>query len=376
MQMKSRKGISIHVWVPDLLASKGGIQTYSSFLLRALHDLEISKLERVFIKNEKYPDGPLPSIYGSPNLSCMGVGVRGLQTTFFSLQSFWYSFIEKPDLIITTHINFSPLARYIKEYFGIPYWVITHGIDAWGITDYSLKAALRKADKILAVSRYTRHRLLKEQNLDEAQVKILPNTFNEDQFVIRSKPEHLLKKYQLHRDQPVVLTVARLDNQERYKGYDVVLQSLLSVREVIPDVHYLLVGKGKDHDRIVQLVRELGLEKNVTLTGFVPDQELCDHYNLCDVYVMPSKKEGFGIVYLEALACGKPVVAGNRDGSVDALCDGELGILVDPDDTNKIADELVGILKHENQHPMIYQPELLRERIIVLASHLNNLFKL
>jgi glycosyltransferase involved in cell wall biosynthesis len=102
----------------------------------------------------------------------------------------------------------------------------------------------------------------------------------------------------------------------------------------------------------------------VTLTGFVPDEELVDHYNLCDVFAMPSKGEGFGIVYLEALACGKPTLGGNKDGAIDALCQGELGILVDPDDPNAIAQSLIQILQGTHPHPILYQPEVLRQKVI------------
>ncbi len=82
----------------------------------------------------------------------------------------------------------------------------------------------------------------------------------------------------------------------------------------------------------------------MTLAGYIPEEELNDHYNLCDVFAMPSKGEGFGIVFLEAMACGKPVLAGNKDGSVDALLGGKLGALVDPDDVAQIAETLIAIL--------------------------------
>ncbi len=100
------------------------------------------------------------------------------------------------------------------------------------------------------------------------------------------------------------------------------------------------------------------------MTGFVPDEELCAHYNLCDVFAMPSKGEGFGIVYLEALACGKPTLGGNQDGAIDALCHGELGVLVDPDDVGAIAQTLIQILQGTYPHPIMYQPEILRQKVI------------
>jgi glycosyltransferase involved in cell wall biosynthesis len=79
---------------------------------------------------------------------------------------------------------------------------------------------------------------------------------------------------------------------------------------------------------------------------------------------MPSKREGFGIVYLEALACGKPALGGNQDGAIDALCHGELGALVNPDDTNAIAQTLIEILQGTYPNRLIYQPEALRQKVI------------
>lgn len=79
---------------------------------------------------------------------------------------------------------------------------------------------------------------------------------------------------------------------------------------------------------------------------------------------MPSKGEGFGIVYLEALACGKPTLGGNQDGAIDPLCQGELGVLVNPDDTQEIAQTLIQILQGTYPHPLLYQPEVLRQKVI------------
>lgn len=359
--MKKR---NIHLWTPDLLASRGGIQTFSSYLLNALREIDPGLVSRIFIKNETYPESLPESESNWPPLTCTGAGPPWMRTLNFSFQSVMHSFRERPDLIITTHIHFSPAAQFIKKLFGIPYWVVAHGIDAWGVTDSALKSALKDADLVLAVSTHTRDRLLAEQRLDADRVVILPNTMNESQYVIRPKPRHLLERFQLLPEQPVILTVARLDNRERYKGYDRLIEGMPLIREALPDVRYLLVGKGKDRPRIEALIKQHGVENCVTLAGYVPDEELCDYYNLCDVFAMPSKLEGFGIVFLEALACGKPVLAGNQDGSVDALCHGELGVLINPDRTDEIAETLIMMLRRDYPHPLIYQPQSLRQRVI------------
>lgn len=358
------KNNMIHLWVPDLLASRGGIQTYSTFLLAALREARPHSEFRVFIKNEKYPAGKSREGVPLSRLTCTGHGPAAVRTANFATQALWWAMREKPSLIITSHLHFSPLARYLKRWFQIPYWTIAHGIDAWGVKSRSICDALQEADLVLSVSNYTQDRLLKEQQLDRRRVGILPNTLDPRNFVIRPKPSHLLMRYGLRSEQPLLLTVARLDSHERYKGYDTVIRALPKIRETLPDVHYLLVGKGKDSTRVAELIRTLNLERNVTLVGYVPDEELCDYYNLCDVFTMPSKKEGFGIVFLEALACGKPVLAGNQDGSVDALCYGKLGVLIDPDQTEEIARILTQMLRREYPHPLIYNPQALRQGVI------------
>jgi glycosyltransferase involved in cell wall biosynthesis len=174
--------------------------------------------------------------------------------------------------------------------------------------------------------------------------------------------------------------VARLAGEERYKGYDQVLRALPAVRRVVPNVHYILGGKGRDKPRIEALVHELRLEDVVTFAGYIPDHELCGFYNLCDVFAMPSKAEGFGIVFLEALACGKPVIAGNKDGSVDAVMNGKLGVLVDPDNVAEIADALMLVLTKRHPLGILQDPQRLRAEVIaaygyarfveILAAHL------
>jgi glycosyltransferase involved in cell wall biosynthesis len=112
------------------------------------------------------------------------------------------------------------------------------------------------------------------------------------------------------------------------------------------------------------MVRELDLERHVTLAGLVPDDELVEYYNLCSLFAMPSKREGFGIAYLEAMACGKPAIAGNRDGARDALLDGELGVLVDPDDAAAFGAAAVEVLSGRHPNRAIYDPGGLRRRVV------------
>ncbi len=224
-------------------------------------------------------------------------------------------------------------------------------------------SALKSAQKIISIGEYTRDRIAKEQNISPDRIPLLPVTFDASQYTIQPKPQYLLDRYQFSADQPIILTVARLASGDRYKGYDQIIQALPIIRQEIPNIHYLLVGKGNDRDRIEALIDATNMRDCVTLAGFVPDSELADHYNLCDVFAMPSKGEGFGIVYLEAMACGKPTVGGNQDGAIDALCNGKLGVLIDPDDIQELSETVVRIIQGNYPLPILYEPETLRQKV-------------
>ena len=354
---------SYHLWSPNIGSEKGGIQVYSTFMLIALEKLYPDVKCEVFLKLDRYLSLGVGHSK-STQFHLTGSWPKFLRTGVFAAELLGYGMWKHPDLVVSTHLNFTVAAYWLKMLTNVPYWAIAHGVESWNIQRPALKKALHHADRILAVSHYTRDRLLAEQNLDPAKIKILPNTFDERRFQISSKPTYLLQRYHLSPERSTILTVARLNRQEQYKGYDRLLQALPTIIKEIPNLHYLIIGKGDDLARVEQMIQYLNLQSRVTLAGFVPDDELCDHYNLCDVFAMPSKGEGFGIVYLEALACGKPTLGGNRDGAIDALCHGELGALVDPDNIEEIAQTLIQILQGDYPNPLIYQPQALRQKAI------------
>jgi glycosyltransferase involved in cell wall biosynthesis len=351
-----------HVWTPGLYGSKGGIQVFSVFFLEALRSIYPEASCEVLVKHDDAPtlrahaDGTRAHTAGSWPMS--------LRTPAFAAGLLRRGLVSRPDLVITTHLNFSAAARWLKRMTGTPYWAVAHGIEAWNLQKPQLRAALREADLILSVSHYTRERLLAEQSLDPRRVVVLPDTVSPESFRPGPKPDYLLRRYGLRPDQPVILTVSRLFRSEQYKGYDKILESMPRITERLPGVRYLIAGAGDDRIRIEELIAARGLQDVVTLAGFVPDEELCDHYNLCDVFAMPSKREGFGIVYLEALACGKPALGGSKDGAVDALQHGRLGALVDPDDTREIAETLLAILEKTYPNDLMYRPEALRRAVL------------
>jgi len=382
--MSSKTDIRVHVWVPEMFSTVGGIQTFSRNVLEALSEQVSVDSIRVVVKNDSW--AMVLSHNGFRHVNGCGQWPNALRSARFASECLRLAWRERPRLILSTHLNFGPLADIINKFLGLPYVLVAHGVEAWDVRQSHLENSLKHAAKILAISNYTRDRLLQVRGLHKDRVVLLPNTFDSHGFDIAPKPEYLLRRYGLRRSQRVILTVSRLAASERKKGYEEVLRSLPMIRREIPDIHYIIVGQGDDRPRIEALITELELGGYSTLAGYVPDCELSDHYNLCDVFAMPSRQEGFGIVYLEALACGKPVLAGNKDGSVDALCNGELGALVDPENVEEIAQTLLQLLEGTYSNPVVYSPQLLRQKVIdiygfqqfkgILSGHLKGLLSL
>ncbi len=268
---------------------------------------------------------------------------RRAKATFVA-KVLWKRFRTKPDIVLCGHIHFSPLCPVMKRLLGGEFAVITHGIEAWNIRNAARLKALEKARLIISVSEYTKGELARQLPGTEEKIFVLPNSVDGEKFTIKEKPEYLVKRHGLA-GAKVLLTVSRLSEDEvGFKGYDRVIEVLPNVLKSVPNAKYLLVGDGGDIPRVKRLAEKLGLGDRVVFAGRAKDDELADYYNVADVYVMPSICEGFGIVFLEALASGVPVVAGNRDASREAVTDKRWSRLVDPESTEEISEAVVSVL--------------------------------
>lgn len=262
----------------------------------------------------------------------------------FTANFFWEIVRCRPDVVICGHINFSPIVYFLNLFLKFKFVIITHGVDVWNIKSRLQLAALRKADRIITVSFYTRDKILEQLSEVSVKIFILPNSVDGNTFLIKLKPKYLEARHGLAGSK-IILTVARLSADEvGFKGYDRVVLALPQILGEVPNAKYLLVGNGDDLPRIKELAKKLGVDDRVIFAGRVSGAELVDYYNLADVFIMPSKCEGFGIVFLEALACGVPVIAGNKDASSEAVLGGRLGRLIDPDSIEEISHATVSAL--------------------------------
>ncbi|MEM9120067.1 MAG: glycosyltransferase family 4 protein [Cyanobacteria bacterium P01_F01_bin.56] len=362
--------IQICCVAPNIFGFTGGIQIYTRNLLEQLQVLLPEAQYTTLLKYDRAIDiansqAPIRGI----RFYCFGQWPRQVQTLMMTLTLLWLAFRYPQMLFIATHANYAKALCLAKRLFKIRYWVVAHGLEVWQVESGRLQTALQQADGIAAVSQYTRQRLIQEQAIPADRIRILVNTFDASRFRLAPKPPHLLKQYGLTRHQKVILTVCRLGGEAAlYKGYEHIIRLLPQLKAYFPDIQYVLVGKGGDRHRLRKLVVDLDLQANVILPGFVPDADLPAYYNLCDLFAMPSTGEGFGIVYLEALSSGKPVLAGNQDGAIDPLLNGRLGCLVPPHEREAIAKELLNILQGTYPNDRIYQPDYLREQAIAHFS--------
>lgn len=243
---------------------------------------------------------------------------------------------KKIDLIICGLIGMVPAAYLIARIKRAPFCCIIHGVDAWQ-PDHSrlVNRLIRGANYVIAVSEYTKQRFTEWSGFDSGKVLILPNCYDPLRYGCGPKPDYLLRRYRLQ-GKTVLMTLGRLVSKERYKGFDEVMESLPALAKQIPNISYLIAGDGDDKQRLQEKAELLGVAELVVFAGYIPEQEKADHYRLADAYVMPGRGEGFGIVYLEAMACCIPTVGSKLDGSRDALRDGQLGVLADPTDLQDI----------------------------------------
>jgi phosphatidylinositol alpha-1,6-mannosyltransferase len=187
----------------------------------------------------------------------------------------------------------------------------------------------RQADAVVANGDFAIENLLRTGIPRSKIVKITPG-LDANRFYPGDPSQELVSKHRLA-GKTVLLTIARLVPR---KGQDLVLKALAKLRRDVPNLRYLIVGKGPDEQRLHTIAREAAVEDLVEFVGFVPDEMVNQYYNLADIVVMPNRDsmgdvEGFGMVFLEANAAGKPVIAGRSGGAGEAIMDGETGLLVD-----------------------------------------------
>lgn len=308
----------------DAFGGHGGIAQYNRDLLTALSAM--ADVEEI-VAIPRFAPLPIGDLPPKVTYHVEGVGGKGryARTVLRVLRG-------RFDLVICGHVNLLSLAWLASIKSQTPLVLLVYGIDVWQPHESMLtRALLRWVDAVWSISEITRDKMAAWSMVAIERFHLLPNAIALDRYGMAPKDATLVARYGLV-GRKVMMILARLASAERYKGVDELLEIMpdLLVRE--SELIFLVAGDGDDRTRLEAKAKVLGVSDRVIFTGYVPESEKVAHYRLADAFVMPSHGEGFGFVFLEAMACGVPVVASTLDGSREVVRFGMLGQMVNPAD--------------------------------------------
>lgn len=247
------------------------------------------------------------------------------------------------DWVFFTHLSVAKVQSFVPARICRPYAVFLHGIEAWRPLGQELEAVLKGAALRVANSAFTAERV---QRMHPAIGEVLPCplALSADKLSSRSTATEL--RWQL--GQHAVVLVARMSASERYKGHEELIAAWPGVLARVPDARLVFVGEGDDVTRLTRQARALGIEPTVVFTGFVSEDELTAIYRHAAAFAMPSRGEGFGLVYLEAMAERLPCIGAIDDAASEIIVDGETGFLVRQSDREALTERLVRLLTDDS----------------------------
>ncbi|HLK05114.1 MAG TPA: glycosyltransferase family 4 protein [Candidatus Acidoferrum sp.] len=259
---------------------------------------------------------------------------------------------RKAKLVLAGHPNLAPVVRLMK--LAAPRMksiVCTHGVEVWEPLSRMRRTALQKANLVLAPSQYTADHVKADQGVDPEKLRVLPWALDPEFEAIAASaaktalPPNFPKGH-------VILTVGRWLKNERYKGMDTLITALPKLLPRWPELQLVAVGDGDDRDWLEDMAEESGVGMHVHFLSGLSYAELAACYAACEMFALPSRGEGFGLVYLEAMACGKPVIGGAHGGAPEVIQDAVTGYLVQHGDAVQLATSIETLLTN---------PELARE---------------
>jgi len=345
-------------FIKDQVETLAQLQGRIIVLVRYNPSAEISRLFP-FGSLEKFQKGRLINYYGIPdNVTVTPTPIlygpwnshqRKLGDWHFKIVS---NIIQKKSIsfdFIHAHFLWSSgyVAAKLKEKYDVPLVVTAHGYDIYSlpfkdaIWRETIENILNAADAIITVSQSN---LVCIKKLDvSTPVTVIPNGFRSDLFYPRDSYE-CRKTLSLPQNKKIILTVGNL---EPIKGQAYLIEAIRKISRERKDVLCVIVGSGKLHTSLQRQIRSLELEGDILLVGGKPHDEIPLWMNACDIFVLPSLKESFGIVQIEAMACGKPVIATRNGGSEEVITSDEYGLLVEPANIENLAKSILLALDHK-----------------------------
>ena len=337
--------MNILIAAADSKPNTGGIAELTHQLARHLkfHGHQVGMISPAHPEATEF-DGGVE--YSVKRLNPSWRGRRKISALYVAWTMLCTSVNQSAEIILANSLwSWPQICHYVARMRRIPFGVLVHGNDLKlleGKKGGRYLKALSAADIVVCNSSSTAARA-SHFGIDSYKLHTINPGIAVKQFD-RCNPKLMRERLGIG-DRPMLLTVGRLVER---KGHDVVIRAMRRIQENIGDVVYVVAGTGPAEGNLRDLATALGIP--VLFCGYVSDQDLVDYYHACDVFIMPAREigdhdvEGFGIVYMEANACGKPVIAGRSGGVEEAVLDGVTGLLVDPLDETQVADAAVRLL--------------------------------
>lgn len=327
----------------DAFGGRGGIAQYCRDVLLALSDMgdvdEIVAIPRF---------APLPIEGLPPKVTYHVQGLGGKRRYAITVLKV---LLGQFDLVICGHVNLLPFAWLARAKLKTPLVLLAYGIDVWQPHHSMLtRALLSRVDAVWSISEITRDKMLAYLKVSIDRFHILPNAITLDRYGMDSMDAALVARYDLS-GRKVIMMLGRLDGEVGGKGIDELIEVMPELINREPALVYLIAGDGKDRSRLEEKARGLGVGDRVIFTGYVSESDKPAHYRLADAFVMPGRLEGFGFAFLEAMACGVPVVASTLDGSREAVRFGELGQMVNPDNRSELVQAVIRAINTKKEIP-------------------------
>lgn len=315
---------------PELFLAEGGIARIMRLYLKALGEIcgPTGRVDSLVLNDRPERDERLVRYTNERLGEAVGCGGRKF---LFVRQAIRLG--RQADLLVCGHLHHLAIAQLVRLFNPkLKYCLVAHGIEVWRPYRGLERRALQGAHRIFCVSEYTRRQMLRfNPGLEAGRVVVVPNAL--DPFF---SPETSAAGVAVAFAGPRILTVSRLTIADDYKGIDTLIEALPLLKRDFPFIQLRIVGKGDDQPRLAVLATRLGVAGAVVFTGPISDEALRSEYAGCDIFALPSRKEGFGLVYLEAMSYGKPCIAARAGGAPEVVNDA-VGALVEYGDIPALA---------------------------------------
>lgn len=257
----------------------------------------------------------------------------------------------RPDLILATGSRSMWISAFLP--FSIPIVLVGHGTE-FGLKGWPARLtryAIERADHVICVSEFTRQYIF-NQHIHPKRTSVINNGADEHIFkvLVPDVSDSFRARQGFTKREKILLTVGNVTER---KGQDIVIRALSDVCKTYPDTHYLIAGLPTERERFLKLAHKLGIDSNVHFLGRVSQEDLVNLYNICDLFLMTSRKtnsgdfEGYGIAVLEAALCEKPAIVTGKSGLEEAVVDGETGIVIEQEDHAATAQAILKLLEDD-----------------------------